>query len=536
MSRPSHHKIQLYDYQREALDSLYNWIAVNDGHPLGVAPTASGKSVMIAAVIEEALRANPDVRILILTHVKELIEQNVDAIEGYRDPVGTAVYSAGLGRKESGQVMAATVQSVARNLDTIQWRDLIIVDECHLIPKAGMGQYRAVLDYATEVNPKCRLFGLTATPYRLGSGLLHQGPGAIFTDIAFDIPLGQLLSAGKICPLIPKQAGAQINTEGLRRRGGEFVAADVSKAARASGRVSKAAREIVEQGHDRNRWLVFCGSIEHAQDMAFALRELGVDLEEIYSEPHTSKAQRRKIIEKHRLGKVKCLVNVGVLTTGYNVPSIDLVAVVRPTDSPGLWVQICGRGMRTAPGKKDCLILDFGGNAVRHGPIDSIRPGRPTSGSGKGDPPGKVCPRCALVVFIAETTCPECGHEWPPSSIKHEVYAGTEEIMAARKSDKPKEVACLDMTMVRYKKQGKQDSVKVIFMTELGVMNHWLCFDHGSRAAGLARYWWGKNFLEKSPSSVTAALERNERSPINKPLRVQYKKKGAHYEVLGLIY
>ena len=325
--------IELRDYQRAAIDALYAWFRAGRGSPLVVAPTGSGKSVILAEFARSAVVAYPETRILIVTHVRELIAQNHAALIRLWPDAPAGIYSAGLGKRQLGrQVLVAGVQSIARRARELGHVDLVIVDEAHLVPRSSDTQYGRLFDGLRDTNPNLKVIGLTATPYRLDSGLLHGGENALFDGIAHDIPVGMLVERGHLAPLVSKRPAAAFDTAGLHRRMGEFVEREMME--RISGDPTRAAvAEIVELGRDRRSWIAFCISVEHARAVRDELREHGVTAETVTGE--TPGPERDRLLRAYRTGQVRALTSVGVLTTGFDAPATDLIAMLRPTASTG---------------------------------------------------------------------------------------------------------------------------------------------------------------------------------------------------------
>ncbi|TVQ59726.1 MAG: DEAD/DEAH box helicase, partial [Rhodobacteraceae bacterium] len=216
--------LTLRPYQQAAIDAIYGYFAEHAGHPLIVIPTAGGKSLVMARFVQGVLQTWPDQRILILTHVRELIAQNHAELIGLWPEAPAGIYSAGLGRREIGaRILFAGIQSIHRRAWDVQQCDLVLIDEAHLIPGASNTMYRRFLDTLMRINPKLKVIGFTATPYRLDSGMLHEGDGALFTDIAFEVSVRELIDDGWLCPLVSKQAATRLDTAGVGTRGGEFI-------------------------------------------------------------------------------------------------------------------------------------------------------------------------------------------------------------------------------------------------------------------------------------------------------------------------
>jgi DNA repair protein RadD len=325
------------------------------------------------------------------------------------------------------------------------------------------------------MNPRCRFVGLTATPYRLDSGSLHEGEGAIFDCITYDIAVQFLVDQGHLVPVIAKRGDTVADISGVKKRGGEFVSSEMSAAF--DGVLKSACAEIIERGHDRRAWMVFCASVEQAELTTQIMAESGIIAEIILGD--TPRAQRAEIIDRYKAGKIRCLVNCDVLTTGFNAPITDLLALIRATDSASLYVQIVGRAMRTHPGKNDALLLDFGGNVERHGPIDDVVIKKP--GSCDGEAPAKACPECHSILPAASRQCPDCLYIFPPPAPSYGATAFDGAVMASQR--KPQWLAVTRVAYRLHKKPGKPDSVRVEYTCGLTVYKEWLCPEHGGRAA-----------------------------------------------------
>jgi DNA repair protein RadD len=410
----------LREYQRRAINMLNDWFSRHEtGHPCLEMPTGSGKSHVIAAYCQEALSEWPETRILMLTHVKELIEQNASKMREYWPAAPLGIYSAGLRQRDASQsIVFGGVQSLARKADEIGHIDLLIVDEAHRIPAGAAGQYRDLIDDLTKINPALRVIGLTATPYRLGHGMITDPP-ALFSSLIVPVTYMELLKAGHLARLTCKRTATTYDLDNVRRRGGEYVEADLDAAVNDLKTNDDVAAEIVRNAGERRSWIVFAVSVAHAYGLRDALLRHGVTAATVVGE--TPSEERADIIAAFKRGEIQAITNANVLTTGFDAPNVDLIAACRPTLSTSLYVQMLGRGTRTADGKKDCLVLDFAGIVSTHGPFDNPRPRKP--GQKTGDAPVKACPECDTLVHLSVMECPTCGHVWerkPPSLKLHD--------------------------------------------------------------------------------------------------------------------
>ncbi|MEO0479034.1 MAG: DEAD/DEAH box helicase family protein [Planctomycetota bacterium] len=529
----------LRDYQDSAVESVFEYFhKVGDGNPLVVAPTGSGKSVMIAETIRRILGENPRARILVVTHVRELVEQNearFRALWGDEGYCPSGVYSAGLKRREADSlVLFASIQSVYRKPEKIGRRDIVFVDEAHLVPKSGDGMYLTLLERLGEVAPHVRCLGWTATPYRLGSGMLTEGEGRLFTETIYDIPIGVLIEQGHLCPPRSKSAKEAIDLANVRVRGGEFRADQLQEAATADGCVEAACGELVSmaRAQGRKKWLVFCAGVEHAEAVVQELKSRGVRAQSVFGDTPT--ADRDNIVWLFREGQFECLVNVNVLSTGFDAPDVDCVAVMRATQSPGLWVQLVGRGLRTAPGKTDCLVLDFGKNAERHGPINRVKV-KGGSDKGTGEAPTKVCPNCQEVVMASARVCSDCGHEFPCESEPHRGVADCAPVIELEKPE-PEWVDVSSVSYRKHSKKGGKTSLRVTYHAGLRPVDYYVCLEHSGFAHQKALRWWkaAEPAVLLVPDSVDEALTRTD--CLQTPTRLLVDFSGKYPEIKDICY
>jgi DNA repair protein RadD len=416
----------LRDYQQRTIDQLYAWFeAGHAGNPCLVLPTGSGKSHIVAALCKDALQKWPETRVLMLTHVKELIEQNAEKMRLHWPGAPMGIYSASIGRRQLGEpITFAGIQSVRTKSKELGHIDIVLIDECHLVNHKDEGGYRSLLGELKAINPHLRVIGLTATPYRLGHGLITDKP-AIFDDLIEPVSIEELVHKGHLSKLRSKVTDAKLDTTGVHKRGGEYIEAELQAAVNTDLNNISAVKEVVNLAGDRKAWLFFCAGVKHAQAVADTLNAYGIVAECVTGD--TPKAERESILTLYKAGKIKALTNANVLTTGFDYPDIDLIAMLRPTMSASLYVQMAGRGMRPKSHTDHCLVLDFAGVVSTHGPITNVQPPK-KAGSGEGDAPVKVCENCDELCAISALKCPACGHEFPPPS-KKELVLHMDDIM-----------------------------------------------------------------------------------------------------------
>jgi DNA repair protein RadD len=401
----------LRDYQQRTIDQLYAWFeAGNEGNPCLVLPTGSGKSHIVAALCKDALQNWPETRVLMLTHVGELITQNSEKMRLHWPGAPMGIYSASVGRRDLGEpITFAGIQSVRSKAYQLGHIDICIIDECHVVSHKDEGGYRSLLDELKAINPNLRVIGLTATPYRLGHGLITDKP-ALFDALLEPVSIEELIHKGFLSTLRSKVTKAKLDTAGVHKRGGEFIESELQAAVDTDENNAKVVREIIELAGERRAWLVFCAGVDHAQRVAAVMRANGIAADCVTGE--TPKTQREQMLSDFKAGKLRALTNANVLTTGFDYPDIDLIAMLRPTMSPGLYVQMAGRGMRVKSQTDHCLVLDFAGVVATHGPITAVRPPK-KGGDGNGEAPVKVCDNCGELCAISVAICPACQHPFP---------------------------------------------------------------------------------------------------------------------------
>ena len=363
---------QLRDYQHDAVSATLKHFRKTNNSAVIVLPTGSGKSLVIAELARLAKR-----KILVLTHVKELVEQNHQKFESYGLTAG--IYSAGLKQKNTQhQVTFASIQSAARNLqDFAQSYSLIIIDECHRVniedkdkDEKNSNQYQQIITQLSQVNPEIKLLGLTATPYRLGLGWIYRTHyrGFVrsedkrpFEHCIFELPLRNLIKREFLTP--PHLIDATIEHYDFSSLSpnsiGEYSLSDTNHYLNKNPRVTQGIIEqVIELADERQGIMIFAATVEHAEEILNYLPES----ESALIIGATNNQERDSLIRDFKEKRIKYLVNVSVLTTGFDAPHVDMIAILRPTQSVSLYQQIIGRGLRLSPGKKDCLVIDYTGN------------------------------------------------------------------------------------------------------------------------------------------------------------------------------
>lgn len=540
----------LRDYQEIALAALWTYFVDKDGNPLVVLPTGAGKSLTMAEWIRLVFEADPTARIIVVTHVKELVQQNYLELLGLWPDAPAGVYSAGLNRRDLGaRIIFASIQSIYSKAFDIQQCDLVLIDEAHLIPRKSDTMYQRFLADLKGINASLKLIGFTATPFRLDSGMLHEGDDALFSDIAHETSARELIDEGYLCPplTIPRETrDIQIDTSGIGTRGGEFISAQLEHAALDPLTITTIADCIVDAGRDRNGWLVFCCTVAHCEAMDAALRERGIESAVITGD--TDQRVRDRRIAEFKAGHIRALVSMGVLTTGFNAKNVDLIALARPTKSTGLYIQMVGRGTRPiyAPGhdlttidgrlaalkagKPNCRVLDFGGNIARHGPFDDPFIKKPIKG--EGDAPFKECPQCGTATGTATRICPTCGHEYPPPERLVKVEADAKPILAPD----PEWVEVTDVSYGLHQKFGGEGPPTLRVDYRCGLMTHseWVCFSHSGYPRTKAEAWWMRRGPVPIPRDVADAYDRV--AELSVPTAIKIRMEGKFTKIAAVTF
>lgn len=332
--------IELRPYQEDSVTAIFDYFTTHHGNPLVVLPTGAGKSLVLGEFLRRACVLYPETRALVVSHVKELLAQDAAAILRLWPEAPVTLYSAGLNAKDlSGQVVVAGIQSIYRRAYEVQQCDLVLIDEAHLVTGQETGMYRRFLKDLRTINPHLKVVGLTATAFRTDTGLLHRGKDRLFTDVCHEVGLGYLIEEGYLAPLRCKRTDTTLSVQGVHIRGGDYVQSELAAAVDRAELNEAIVAELVDKAGSRGSWLLFCVNIEHANHIATLVKSYGISCATVFGD--TPSAERARVIGDFKRGDIRCIVNVGVLTTGFDAPGVDLIGFLRPTKSKGLYVQMC---------------------------------------------------------------------------------------------------------------------------------------------------------------------------------------------------
>lgn len=512
-------------YQEAAVQAVWDFIRANPGkNPCVELPTGAGKSLVISQLMMDTAGWNG--RAVLLAHRKELLEQTADKIKAMAPDLDLGIYSAGLGRRDTdSQIVLAGIQSVYSRADEIGPVQVILVDEAHLIPKGGDGMFQTFLSDMKVINPKVRLVGLTATPYRMEDGLVC-GPDHLLHELCYQVGIKELINEGFLCPLVSKATSYVADADGVGKRGGEFITSQLGDHLADSEKVAVACQEILAKTKDRHSVLVFCAGRDHARMVSECLAKSCPDV--AYLDGDTPASERARIIEDFRSQSTKYLVNIDVLTTGFDATCVDCVVMLRPTMSPGLYYQMVGRGLRTDASKDNCLVLDFGENVKRHGPVDMMDIQARSSGGGSGEPVAKTCPECQEIVHAAVRRCHECGHMFPPPETKHQAKASSDPVLSTVST--PSEQSVMDVFYSVHIKRNAPEAPKTMRvdyqLSYFKTVSEWVCIEHEGFARSKAEDWWEARCSKECPSTVEEAVTMARMGLLARPTHVTVDESG----------
>lgn len=531
--------IVLRDYQQAAIDSLYEYFRTHSvGNPVIALPTGTGKSIVIGGFLHSIFIQWSGQRILILTHVKELIKQNYEKLAMMWDFAPAGIYSAGLNRRDQhAPITFAGIASVAKKAAMFGHIDLVMIDEAHLLSPNDKAMYQKFLKDLRSANPYLKVIGLTATPWRLGHG--HIADGQLFDDVCFDLTtlegFNWLIAQGHMSPLIPKRTKLELSTDGVHKQAGEFKLNELQVAVDKNEVTYAALKEALSYAHDRQHWLIFASGVEHADHISEMLDSMGETCLPVHSKMDSR--IRDENIKKFQRGEVRMIVNNNILTTGFDSPWIDCIVCLRPTASSVLWVQMLGRGTRpfSTPTyvKQNCLVLDFAGNTRRLGPVnDPVIPRK--AGEGGGEAPVKECPVCNVWNHISARKCIHCGTEFR-IEVKIKAEASYADLI---KGELPKTAAFkvdhITFSRGQNPRSGKPAYMKASYFCGLRVFDEFICFEHGGFAAKRARDWWKvRSDSIDPPKTVKEALSYVSELSTTTHINVWMNKPGGRPEIMS---
>ncbi len=533
-------------YQAEAEYSIFDYFQRGlTGNPVVAMPTGTGKSIVIASFIKRVFELYPNQRIMMLTHVKELIEQNAEKLMNLWPTAPFGIYSAGLNSRDMIMpIVFGGVQSVAPaikkaneesqtlygNANHFGHRDLLLIDECHLLSDKEDSHYQYIIAELKKINPFLKVIGFTATPYRMKMGLITEN--GIFTDVCYDLTgvesFNRLIAEGYISPLIARPTRTNIDISNVGLVGGEFNRKQLENAVDTDEIVFNAVREMMEIACERISWLIFATGIRNTEHVASVIQSYGLDVLPVHSKL-SAKVNTERLCA-FRAGELRGIVSGQKLTTGFDHPPIDFIGDLNPTMSPGKHVQKLGRGTRPSidTNKVNCLYADFAGNVRRLGPINDPRiPNKP--GKGGGDAPVRICEVCGVYNHASARFCMNCGAEF---TFKTKLF-GTAGTIEPIQGDLPV-VEYFKVSKVLYNLHLKKDrppSIKVSYFCGLQMFTEYVMLEHPGITSKRAREWWRLRHKEEPPPTTYEALRRV--SELRTPERIRVHVNKRYPEILS---
>ncbi len=510
--------IELRQYQSDGLAALWRYYSNGGkGNVLLCWPTGTGKSICPAIFIREAMKLWPDQRFMLLTHSSELVKQDAEALQSVWSEAPIGLYCAGLKRKDVvSPIIYGTIQSAYKiGATNFGHRDILWVDEAHLISDEDASMYLKFINELKAVNPRLKVIGLTATPFRVGMGMLVDGK--LWDEVVHDLTsmenFNKLIDDGYLCPIVPKSTQVKLDLSNVGIQRGEFVSSQLQHEVDKAEITWKALQEACYYGQNRRSWLIFATGIEHANHIAEMLCKIGVECVSVHSKQ--SADHNAAAIRRFKRFELRAIVNYGKLTTGFNHQGIDFIIMLRPTMSVGLWVQMLGRATRPCEGKVNALVMDFARNTARLGPIND--PQIPNKkGNKTGDLPIKICDACGVYNHISARKCDACGTPFE-FQVKIVERAGTEELI---KQPEALVIEYFDVNHVVYKKHQKADKPEYICATYFCGMNSFkeYIFPQSKNRSFFAN-WWRQRSTREVPATADEAIKFT--SELRRPARVR---------------
>ena len=546
--------MKLRYYQRDAIDSLHHWFANRpaEDHALIVLPTAAGKTIIFSHFIKEILAKDPTARFLVMAHRKELVEQAETKLKTVWPDAPVGVLAAGMKRFEiDSQILIASRDTLAspKRLDAVGSFDYMIIDEAHNVPPSSHTRYKKIITTLSDRNPM-KVMGCTATPYRMGQGYIYGNrKDHFFKGLAYSVSIPELIRNGFLCRLsayaVNEDAIIDAGAVALKFKNGDFKESELEKIAMVDDTILQVINDWIDNAYTKGRTatVFFCVSVLHAEKMTQCLKTYGIEAECVTGE--TPKDKREDVLKRFNAGSIHAICNVGVLTEGWDAPRADCVALLRPTQSVGLFVQMCGRGMRLHEEKDNCLLLDYGENVARHGCLDEIQPDQ--SAPARYHP--KICSNCSAINLPSAKKCIECGQEFEGSKKFEELQTKKEKEVAKRtkaerqavlsderEKAKPRYKPVTDIYATVTKSQNGSEYCQVIFTVknEFFPKKMPLMFGHPTAHHMAVRKW--KKIAEKwgSPKQPWMAAELINSGAFENIAEIVLQKQGKYENVIGI--
>jgi DNA repair protein RadD len=505
------------------------------------APTGSGKAIIFCEIIKRYLEEYPSLKIGIVSHRHKLVTQAMEKLmKVWPSGVNLAGYAcASVGKVEvDKRIVIGSIQTLARRVLEEPF-DLLIIDEAHRVNFCSDSQYRKLVEKNQELNPGLRILGMTATPYRLNHGFIYgtkcrSGKVNLFTQLDYTIGMNELIEQGYLSQWRAKQpVDIKADLKKIKISNGEYDDNQLTELLIRNRHMKSVVEAYQSYGEERKHCLVFAVTIKHAEALNAFFSEFGYSSGVVHSK--MKKDAKESVLKAFEDGEINFLVNVGILTEGWDCPPVDLIILCRPTKSPALFVQMIGRGTRVFPGKKNLLILDMVNNFREHGD-----PANPVVKYKKSDKTGealiKVCPNCEEIISLMSKTCPFCGYVFESEVVKTpEINKAPlmEEVRIVEHKLADKVLETLSFSVHTHevrsvKNAGKKMSVLTIYFKSGKAVSVYLDIEgqinqvNKHRAEMLWKYLTGNS---DTPKTVHEMYQRKNEIRLPKKLTVNYKHK-----------
>lgn len=509
--------LELRDDQKEAVNKTIEYLNDNRGNPVIIGPTGVGKSVIIAGLCSYVKNTWKASKILIMTHQSKLVEQDYEKLKFFFNDVG--IYSASLKEKTVKDITIGTVGTINKSATLFADYDLIIIDEAHNISNEDEGMYKKII----KIIPKAAIVGLSATPYRIKGGKIY-GKNRIFSGYSFNMSVLEAIEKGYICKPYSYSLEKNETWSKFSLKNGDFDEKELNEYFTEDKKVNELCKDFTEKSKNCNYCIVFAISIEHAELIYRYLINNNYSTCIVHSK---MKEDINKVIKDFQNKKYKYLINVNILTEGFDAPFIDCVIDATPTMSTSRYQQKIGRGMRIYPGKKGFLVLDYGGNIERHGCIDDpdiqfseLKPKK------KGEAPVKQCPNCGLMVHTKTRECPECKYKFPFSNKNK---ASLKELLSVNQNN----ILKIEWFAPSIGEKNEKKYVRLNIGSLTKDVSIFFFFDHTNFAKRNSILLWAKFFGGPVPTNTQECYDFLLRIK-DKPKYAQIVKNGKYYNVINL--
>lgn len=534
-------------YQIEIRDAKIKYLQDTDRNGIIVSPTGTGKSLAANMFVKWALEAIPGSRIMVTTHDRKIIGQNCQSLYNFWPQARAGIFSSGLKQWDTtSPILYTGIQSVYKCAHDFGHIDCLIVDECHMVGPKSESMYGRFIMGLRKTNPDLRIFGYSATPYRLTQGMLTEGD--LFDDIVIDLSTTerfcQFVDEGYLSPLVTMKTEVEPDLSNVPMQMGDFNERIMEEVVDTRDINHAVAKEVITKGAERNFWLGFCTTVHHAENLCAVFRSRGISAEVVHGK--MSEKEQDAAEERFRKGQTRCLLNCGMYNVGWDFDALDLIFVVRGTQSPGWWVQCLGRGTRPVfangfdlnsiegrlaaikAGRKNrgCLVLDFCGNTRRLGPINApCIPKSRRKGEGMGgDAPVKVCKNCGAYNATRATVCVNCEAVFPPSSCI-ERTASRDEVFIRESVTPIHEIAPVSAVSYTVQDTKSGAALRIGYMNGLfsELREHWFVESpHEFQRRDFRKYWTAAGGTLPYPETAEEARDR-ARKELKAPKNVEFE-------------